>query len=68
MKKFSLRAARIQAGFGKDEAAEKLGISTSSLWRWEAGQICPPASTAERICELYGVAFEDIDWDAKERR
>ena len=66
-RKFSLRAARVQAGLGKDEVAEELGVSTSSLWRWETGRICPPASMAMKMCELYGLSFDEIDWTKGER-
>lgn len=62
MKKFSLRAARAQAGLGKAETAELLGVNPGTLWRWERGKMSPPADMAERICALYGMDFEDIDW------
>ena len=65
MKKFSLRAARTQAGLGRTETAEKLGVGSDSIWRWETGRQSPPADVAEKICRLYGMSFEDIDWNKK---
>ena len=65
MQKFSLRAARAQAGLGKAEIAKKLGVDPGTIWRWERGKMSPPADVAEKICKLYGVAFEDIEWERR---
>lgn len=66
-RQFSLRAARIQAGLGRAEAAEKIGTNGGTLWRWETGQQSPPAKTAVRICALYGLDFDEIDWEKGEK-
>ena len=65
MQKFSLRAARARAGLGKQETAEKLGVNAGTIWRWERGKMSPPADIAERMCRLYGLSFEDINWGKK---
>ena len=66
-RRFSLRAARIQVGLGRAEAAEKIGVNGGTIWRWERGIQSPPADMAERICRMYGFKFEDIDWTKGEK-
>lgn len=66
MKWFTLKAARIQAGIGRAEAAERLGVRPDSIWRLEIGTQSPPARTAEKMCEMYGLSFDEIDWGRKE--
>ena len=66
MQKFSLRAARAQAGLGSAETAKRLGVDPGTIWRWERGKMSPPADIAERMCRLYGLSFEDIDWGRKD--
>ena len=63
--KMTLRAARAQAGVTRKKVAERLGVNVGTIWRWERGIMSPPADVAEKICALYGVAFEDIDWGKK---
>lgn len=60
-RRFSLCTARIQAGLGRAEAAEKIGTNGGTLWRWETGQQSSPAKTAVRICAVYGLDFDEID-------
>ena len=64
-RRVSLRTARIQAGLGRVEVAEKIGVNVGTLWRWETGQQSPPAKTAVWFCELYGLGFDEIDWTGK---
>ena len=42
VKRFALRAARIQAGLGHAEVAKKLGVNPATLTRWENGYQSPP--------------------------
>ena len=67
MRKFTHKAVHVQVGLGRTEAAERFRVGSDSIWRWKTGRQSPPADVAERICELYGVRFEDIDWGRKEK-
>lgn len=60
--KFSLAAARVNAGLSQKEAAEKLGISNKTLWSWENYQTYPSADMVPKICELYGIPYDQINF------
>ena len=50
MRKYTLRTG----GLGHAEAAERLGVASDSILRWETGRQSPLARTVERMCALYG--------------
>ena len=60
MLKLTLEAARVNAGHTQKGAAEILGISNSTLCAWENGRSFPRADQIVKICELYGVTYEQI--------
>ena len=60
MAQITLRAARINAGYTQKEAAGLLGISKTTLVKWEQGRTFPDVSAVEKICNLYHAHYEDI--------
>lgn len=60
--KFSLAAARVNAGLSQKEAAEKLGISNKTLCSWENYLTFPSADMIPKICELYGIPYDQINF------
>ena len=62
MVKFTLRSARINAGLSQKEAADRLGISTKTLSKWENGATFPTADKIPAICELYGVPYDHLNF------
>lgn len=58
--KLTLAAARINAGYTQQEAAEKLGLSTYSLSNWETGRTRPKEVTIRGLASLYGVPRDAI--------
>lgn len=62
MAKLSLRAARINAGYTQSDAAELLGVSKTTLVKWEQGKTFPNAAAIEKICSLYRVHYDDISF------
>lgn len=64
MKKISLKAARVNAGYSQKEAARLLGVSNKTLCNWENGKTFPGQPAIERICTLYGVTYDMIDFAA----
>ena len=64
MIRMSLKAARVNAGLSQKEAAKKLGISNKTLCNWENGKTFPDQPMIEKICSLYGIAYDMIDFAA----
>lgn len=60
MSQITLRAARINAGFTQKEAADMLGISKTTLVKWEQGRTFPDAIAVNKICTLYRTHYDDI--------
>ena len=62
MPKITLSAARVNAGYSQKRAAELLGISNKTLCRWENGKSFPSQPMVEKICNLYGVTYDMINF------
>ena len=60
--KISLASARVNAGLSQKEAAVKLGISNKTLSKWENSEAFPDALQIAKICELYGVTYDNINF------
>lgn len=60
MKRLTLKAARVAAGFTQDVAAEKIGVGVSTIKNWEKGITFPAQPKIERICLVYGVDYDDL--------
>ena len=60
--KFKLSAARVNAGLSQKEAAEKLGVSNSTLCSWEKYTTYPDAEMIPKICDLYGIPYDQINF------
>ena len=62
-----LRELRKNKGFTQEQAAEKLGISSRTISRWETGAYMPDISMLIDIAELYDVDIREIiDGERKE--
>lgn len=58
--KITLASARVNAGLNQKEAALELGVSNKTLSSWENGESFPDAMQIKKICELYGVPYDNI--------
>ena len=56
----TLEAARVNAGYKQNEAAEKLNVTPETLSRWENGKSYPNVPQINKIEKLYGVSYADI--------
>lgn len=56
----TLRAARHNAGLTAEEAAEKIGVSRDTLYRWEQQKSYPTANLLQPICTAYGCSVDEL--------
>ena len=56
--KVSMKAARINAELNLAEAADKIGVSISTVKNWEAKKTFPNQPMIERICEVYAIPYD----------
>lgn len=62
MVKMTLEAARRNVKLTQKEAAGKLDVSNATLCSWEKGKSFPDAQQIDRICELYGVSYDNLNF------
>lgn len=56
----TLKAARVNRKLGQAEAAKRIGVSLSTLSKWERGVCFPSVKYITRITEVYGVKYDDL--------
>ena len=57
---WSIKAARVNAGYTQKGAAEVLGVSEKTVCNWDKGIAVPMADKFVEMCRLYGVSMDDI--------
>lgn len=62
MFKVSLASARVNAGFSQKEAAKELKISNKTLSSWEKGKSMPNAKQIDKLCKLYNVHYDCLNF------
>lgn len=62
MSKISLKAARVNAKMRQADVAKKLDIAVSTVKNWERGKSFPTPPDIDKLCELYGVSYDNIDF------
>ena len=60
--KITIAAARVNAGLSQKQAASQLGVSNRTLCSWENGESFPNAVQIEKICELYGIPYDNLNF------
>lgn len=61
--KLSMKAARINKGLTQQDVADSLRISRETVCSWEIGKTVPKIDKIGPLCALYGVEYDDIDWE-----
>ena len=56
----TLKAARINKKLNQKKAAKLIGVSVGMLSKWETGKCFPSAKRIPKICEVYGVRYDDL--------
>lgn len=59
---FTLKGARVNAGYTQKRAAKKLNVSNKTLSAWENGFSVPNIHQVSAMCELYGRKIDEIDF------
>jgi hypothetical protein len=49
-----IRSARLRAGYSQKELAQRLGVASSSIARWETDTVEPGFSTLRRVLQACG--------------
>lgn len=62
MAKISLKAARVNANLRQTDVASKLNVAVSTVRNWESGKTFPKQPVIEKLCGLYGVSYDNIDF------
>ncbi len=58
--KYTLKALRVNTDLSQENAAKKLGVSTSTLASWESYKTFPNARDISKLTELYSTTYDDI--------
>ena len=62
LRAMSLRALRVNMGLVQKEAAKRIGVSNKTLMNWEKGNTYPNQKQIEKICEVYKVSYDCINF------
>jgi transcriptional regulator with XRE-family HTH domain/tetratricopeptide (TPR) repeat protein len=60
MKRVQLRAARERRRWSLERAAEQIGVSKNTVWRWEMGEAEPYAFNLSQMCRVYGMTAAEL--------
>lgn len=58
--KITLKAARVNRGLNQKEAAQKLGVAESTLYKWESGKNKPNAKYLPKIEKVFNTPISNI--------
>lgn len=58
----TLKAARINKGYGQDEAAKLIGVSSDTLSNWERGITFPDVPKIRKIEIVYDIKYDNINF------
>ena len=62
MATFTLKGARVNAGYTQKAAAKMLKISNKTLSNWETGVSVPNIHQVNALCELYGRKIDELNF------
>ena len=60
--KVTLRGARVSAEIMVKEVAEKMEVTTQTIYNWEQGIAEPSIKNLIKLAEMYGITLNDIKW------
>lgn len=57
---WTIKAARVNAGLTQKDVAKALGVSETTVIKWEKGTSVPLADKFVEMCKLYNVSMDDV--------
>ena len=63
MSQITLKAERVNVNLTQADVAKKLDISVGTIKNWEKGKTFPKQPMIEKLCEIYGVSYDNIFFD-----
>ena len=55
-----IKQMRVQAGFTQEQLANKLGVSSQSVSKWENGVAMPDIMLLPAIAEIFGISIDEL--------
>jgi transcriptional regulator with XRE-family HTH domain len=56
----NIRAARVAAGVAQAELARRLGVTPTTVWKWESSRVVPPLERLAQIAVLLSVTLDQL--------
>ena len=56
----NLKMFRDKTGMRQEDIAAEMGISMTTLWKWESGQVQPRSKNIRALCSKYGLTEDDL--------
>jgi transcriptional regulator with XRE-family HTH domain len=53
-----MRGLREEIELTPEQLAEKMDVSTTTVYRWESGMYNPDLPTMKRLVEIYGISYD----------
>lgn len=63
---FSLKAARVNAGFTQEQVAHRLGRNVMTISSWESGKTTPKWTDLKKLSRLYKMEIGALRIDHRE--
>ena len=63
--RISLEAARVNAKMTQPQAAQAIGVSVTTILKWEKGATMPPVDKAIALAKLYSIPMDSINFCSK---
>ena len=51
---------RLAAHLSQEILAERLGVSTQDVSRWESGEVLPDAEKLLQLCRVFGISADEL--------
>lgn len=60
--RITLASARVNKKLTQEQFAKAVGVSKSTVQKWEKGTVKPRHEKIDQICEVLEVSYDNINW------